>query len=224
MIGILPGAVELPELNLPWWNIDSGVWEVASLPGTTINILPSANAMPLPAPVAEVVDAAIEGPVETIVVQSRLWQQVSYGLAGLWLLTVLAWWLSSRPARKPREPEEPPLHKQQAKFLKAARKAALDGDAAGIKEALLGWSRLQWPVGAPRSLGELALRVSDPLAKELRVLCNSSYGPHNVPWDGERLAKALRSFAVLSDEQQRSHLDGLPPLMPRPASAEIRAH
>jgi hypothetical protein len=214
MIGITAGAVELPQLNLPWWNIDSGAWEVASLPGTTINILPSANAMPAPVPLAEETDEAVEPARETVVVQSKLWQQVSIGLAGLWLVTVFAWWLSSRPARTPREPEEPPLHKQQAKFLKAARKAALDGDAAGVKEALLGWCRLQWPVGAPRSMGELASRVSDPLSKELRVLCNSSYGPHNVPWDGERLAKALRSFAVLSDEREANDADELPPLMP----------
>lgn len=214
MIGITAGEVELPELNLPWWNIDTGAWEVASLPGTTINILPSANAMPVPVPVADEADEAGEGPVETVVVQSKLWQQVSIGLAGLWLVTVFAWWLTSRPARTPREPEEPPLHKQQAKFLKAARKAALDGDAAGVKEALLAWCRLQWPLGAPRSMGELASRVSDPLSKELRVLCNSSYGPHNVPWDGERLAKALRSFAVLSDESDKSDADELPPLMP----------
>jgi hypothetical protein len=214
MIGVSPGTIELPELKLPWWNIDSGVWEVATLPGATMNILPSANALPVPPPIPEVADAAADGPVETIVVQGRLWQQVSMGLAALWVLTVIAWWLSSRPERKPREAEEPPLHKQQAKFLKVARKAALDGDAAGIKEALLAWSRLQWPIGAPRSIGDLATRVSDPLAKELRVLCNASYGPHNTPWDGERLAKALRSFAVLSDKEEKYEIDDLPPLMP----------
>jgi hypothetical protein len=214
MIGITPGQVELPELKLSWWNIDTGVWEVATLPGATINILPSANAMPLPPPVSVDAETDVDAPVETVVVHSALWQQVSMVLAGLWLLTVAAWWLASRPARKPREPEEPPLHKQQAKFLKAARKAALDGDAAGIKEALLAWGRLQWPVGPPRSIGDLAARVTDPLAKELRVLCNSSYGPHSVPWDGERLAKALRSFALLPDDREKNEVDGLPPLMP----------
>jgi hypothetical protein len=51
MIGITPGDVELPELQLPWWNIDVGEWQIASLPGTSISILPSANAAVLP-PVA----------------------------------------------------------------------------------------------------------------------------------------------------------------------------
>ncbi len=214
MIGVSPGTVEMPELKLPWWNIDSGVWEVATLPGATINILPSANALPVPPPVPEVVEETVESPVETVVVQGGLWQQVSIGLAALWVLTVLAWWLRSRPERKPRAAEEPPLHQQQAKFLKAAKRAALAGDSTGVKDALLAWSRLQWPTGAPRSIGELATRVSDPLAKELRVLCNASYGPHNTPWDGERLAKALRSLTVLPDEKEEQEVDSLPPLMP----------
>lgn len=218
MIGVTPGTVEIPELKLPWWNIDSGVWEVATLPGATVNILPSANALPLPPPVPEIVEVAVDRPVETVVVQGRLWQQVSMGLAALWVMTLAAWWFSSRPDRKPREADEPPLHKQQAKFLKAARKAALDGDAARVKSALLAWGRLQWTNGAPRSIGELATRVSDPLAKELRVLCNASYGPHATPWDGERMAKALRSFAVLSGAKEQHEIDDLPPLMPgRPA-------
>jgi hypothetical protein len=218
MIGMTAGTVEIPELKLPWWNIDSGIWEVATLPGTTINILASANALPPPPSVPEGAEPVADAAVQKVVVENPLWQQVSMGLAGVWIVTVLAWWLSARPERKPREPEAPPLHKQQAKFLKTARKAALDGDAAGVKEALLGWSRLQWPAGSPRSMGELATRVADPLAKELRVLCNASYGPHNVPWDGERLAKALRSFSVLEDEHTTCEAAGLPPLMPgRPA-------
>ena len=40
------------------------------------------------------------------------------------------WWWSRRPAgRAPSEPAPPPIHKQQARLLKAARKAALAGDA-----------------------------------------------------------------------------------------------
>ena len=59
-------------------------------------------------------------------------------------------------------PAPPPIHKQQAKFLKAARKAALAGDAATVKSNLLAWGKLQWPENAPRSIGDLATRVSMP--------------------------------------------------------------
>ena len=211
MIGVRAGTVEIAELELPWWNIDTGEWQVASLPSRSLTILPSGDeALP------PVVEPTIEMPFETepAAVESSLWRRISEGLIALWLLTVLAWWWSRRPEKKPKEPEPPPIHKQQAKFLKAARKAALVEDEDTVKAALLSWGRLQWPNDWPRSIGDLALRVSDPLATELDTLCSSSYGPNGESWNGKNLAKALRSFAVKSDDEKNVSGDDLPPLMP----------
>ena len=211
MIGVRAGTVEIAELELPWWNIDTGEWQVASLPSRSLTILPSGDeALP------PVVEPTIEMPFETesTAVESSLWRRISEGLIALWLLTVLAWWWSRRPEKKPKEPEPPPIHKQQAKFLKAARKAALVEDEDTVKAALLSWGRLQWPNDWPRSIGDLALRVSDPLATELDTLCSSSYGPNGESWNGKNLAKALRSFAVKSDDEKNVSGDDLPPLMP----------
>ncbi len=211
MIGVRAGVVELPELNLPWWNIDQGEWQVASLPSRSLTILPSGEAA-LP----QIVEPQIEMPfeAETITVESNFWRRISEGLIALWLLTALAWWWSRRPEKKAKEPEPPPIHKQQVKFLKAARKAALVEDEATVKAALLSWGRLQWPNDWPRSIGDLASRVSDPLATELNTLCSSSYGPNGESWNGKDLAKALRSFAVNSDDGKSANEDELPPLMP----------
>jgi hypothetical protein len=211
MIGIRAGIIELPELKLPWWNIDAGEWRVASLPSRNLTILPSGEAPPPPP-----VEAQIELPfeAEATSVQSDFWRRISEGLVALWLLTVLLWWWSRRPEKKPKEPEPPPIHKQQAKFLKAARKAALVEDAVTVKAALLSWGRLQWPNDWPRSIGDIASRVSDPLATELETLCSSSYGPNGESWNGKELAKALRSFAVKDGEEECSTKDELPPLMP----------
>ena len=211
MIGVRAGTVEIAKLELPWWNIDTGEWQVASLPSRSLTILPSGDeALP------PVVEPTIEMPFETepAAVESSLWRRISEGLIALWLLTVLAWWWSRRPEKKPKEPEPPPIHKQQAKFLKAARKAALVEDEDTVKAALLSWGRLQWPNDWPRSIGDLALRVSDPLATELDTLCSSSYGPNGESWNGKNLAKALRSFAVKSDDEKNVSGDDLPPLMP----------
>jgi hypothetical protein len=98
--------------------------------------------------------------------------------------------------------------------LKAARKAALAGDDAQLKSALLHWARLQWPDDAPRSIGELALRVSAPLSDQLAALSAASYGPGGGSYDGDALAKALRSFAVLDDRDSGRPTEPLPPLMP----------
>jgi hypothetical protein len=213
MIGVTAGAVLLPALEVPWWNTETATWEVARLPERSINILPSAEA-PSPQPVAEESTATEAVPATTTQpATGGIWRRVSELLAALWLVTLVAWWWSSRPQKKQREPAPVPTHKLQAKHLKAARKAALAGEGAGVRQAMLEWAALQWPDDSPRSIGEIATRVSSPLADELRTLSSLSYGPHGGEWNGEALARAIRSFAVLKDEHAETSED-LPPLMP----------
>jgi hypothetical protein len=216
MIGVTAGDIALPSVELPWWNIDAGEWQVARLAGSTLSILPSLTAPPPPVPVAEEPEeAAGETATSSEIVYSDFWRFVSVGLAGAWIMTILAWWWSRRPNDyMPKEPEAPPIHKQQAKCMKAARKAALAGDAAGVKANLLEWGRLQWPDDVPRSVGDLSSRVSIPLSTQLQTLCSASYGPGERAWDGEELAKSMRSFSVLVEEVDDRPVEGLPPLSP----------
>jgi BatD DUF11 like domain len=213
IIGTVAGTVVLPALELPWWNIEAGEWQVARLPERSIRVLPSGEAAPAPPPPVVAMtgpDAATPAPAA---VNDTLWQRATALLAAIWLLTLLAWWWSSRPVPQPREPRPVPLHKQQARHVKVARKAAMAGDGAAVRQAMLEWGRLEWPDDAPRSIGALAARVSSPLADELRRLSTLSYGPASADWDGEPLAKALRSFSV-PGEAGKTAADPLPPLMP----------
>lgn len=216
MIGISPGEVHLPELQLPWWNIDAAEWQLASLPGTTINILPSANAAVAPPVVTE--QPLLQRQLNAsgnLVAQSSFWRRVSAALAGIWLLTVAAWWWSRRPvSRTPREPAPPPIYKQQAKILQAARKAAQAGDGAGVRSALLSWGRLEWSDSPPLNIGDFANCVAMPLSTQLQSLCRADYGPQKESFDGEALAKSLRSISVLREEKEQRPTDILPPLMP----------
>jgi hypothetical protein len=215
LIGVVSGEVELPALELPWWNIDTGAWEIASLPGTTLSILPSAAELVPPQTVEQPAPQEGNETAPARVVQSDFWLLVSEVLAAVWVLTLVAWWWSGRPrASEPKEPPPPPIHKQQAKFLKSARKAALAGDAVGIKSAMLEWGKLQWPHAAPRSIGAIATRVSLPLSTHLEALCSASYGAGDNSWDGAALAKAMRSFSVLTEEKAERPTDTLPPLLP----------
>ena len=210
MIGTAAGTFVLPALEVPWWNIDAAEWQVARLPERTISILPSGVAPPQP---IEPVAASGEPATAAAPVADPFWRRVSELLGALWLITLVAWWWSSRPPREPREPAPVPIHRQQAKLLKAARKAALAGDGAGVRQAMLDWAALQWPDDAPRSIGALAPRVSAPLSDQLERLSNASYGPGEQDWDGEALATAIRSFSVLKDDDAERE-DLLPPLMP----------
>ncbi|NIA26877.1 MAG: hypothetical protein GWP02_02395 [Desulfobulbaceae bacterium] len=216
MIATGEGAVVLPALEVPWWNIATGEWQVARLPERSINILPSGEALQAAPAAAVAVDAEESTePVAKTAAPDGFWRSVSELLAAVWLVTVLAWWWSSRPKQAPKEAAPIPVHKRQAKQLKAARKAAVVGDSAGVRRAMIEWGLLQWPDDAPRSIGVIAQRVSSPLADELRNLSTLSYGRESGDWDGESLADAIRSFSVLKDEAVEK-AEFLPPLMPTP--------
>jgi len=154
----------------------------------------------------------------TVVVANSFWQRTTELLAVLWILTVAAWWWSSRSqprrSREPRKPEQPPVHKRQAQLIKTARKAAMAGDGAGVRAAVLEWGALQWPDDAPRNIGDLSNRVAAPLADELRKLSSASYGPVGGEWHGDDLAKALKTVSILTTYEERVASEQLPPLMP----------
>lgn len=223
IIGLAGGQLELPEVRVPWWDLEAGEWKVATLPARTLEI--KGVAVP-PAPEPAATEAApaeaseptaTATPEETVAVVT-FWQRATEILAILWLLTLVAWWWSSRSGprkqRPPREPKEPPLHKQQAQVLKMARKAAVTGDATTVRQLLLDWGRLTWPDNAPRSIGELANRVEPPLCDELRRLSAVSYGKDAAEWDGSALASALGSVTIVAEHSVAASREPLPPLMP----------
>jgi len=218
MIGVMAGAVTLPALEVPWWNTTTSEWQVARLPERHITIQASGEA-PLPEPEADAAaeadtDAEMNGDAAPTLMSGGFWRRVSELLAAVWLVTLLAWWWTSRPAnREPREPAPVPLHKRQSRLLKSARKAARAGDAASVKQSLLDWAALEWPEDTPRSIGVLAGRVSPDLASELDAFSSLSYGPIRGEFDGEALATAIRSFSVLKVETTENN-EQLPPLMP----------
>jgi len=221
MIGIDPGIVEMPPVELPWWDIGDGAWKFARLDGRSIEITPSADALPpqvVRPPAAETAgeDAAVTVPA---VVQDEFWRRAAEIMAGVWLLTLLAWWWSGRRPRRPqteKAPSEPPLHKRQARHVRDARQAARAGDSALVRRSLLDWARLEWPDSPPRSVGELADRVTEPSAGELRRLARHSYGPAEASWDGTALASALRTLSPRREDRRPAPVDELPPLMPNP--------
>lgn len=228
IIGLAGGDIELPELNVPWWDIEAAEWKVASLPARTLTIkgAPIAPVAGVPTQQEPAAQGAVEpaGPGmanssnEEALAAIGTWQRATEILAILWLLTLAAWWWTSRSRpgqrREAREEKAQPIHKQQTALLKAARKAAAAGDAAGVRNAVLEWGRLQWHGAAPRSIGEFADRVASPLSDELRKLSAASYGKGGASWDGAALAAALRTVSVVERERDVAAGDPLPPLMP----------
>ncbi len=210
IIGVRAGSVELPQLELPWFDLTDDTWKVATLPSATLGIVAADDAF-MQTPEQTVAESA-EPTVVTV--HSDFWRRVAEIIGVVWLLTLAAWYLTSRPKPDEKPPAELPLHRQQAHALKEARKAATLADAPRVKRALLEWARIQWPQRPPRSIGELATRVEPPLSTALEALAASTYGPAGESWDGKSLDRALRSIRLKDEEKTAEHSEALPPLMP----------
>lgn len=225
IIGVAGGELELPAVEVPWWDVDDSEWKVATLPARRLVVRGVEAVVPAlpPAVEQELAPTAVEPepamPGATVVAAVDLfWQRAAEILAVLWILTLVAWWWSSRTRahqpRQAREPKEPPVHRQQAALLKKARNSAAAGDGPGVRSALLDWGRLQWPGNAPRSIGEFAARVAPPLSDELSKLSSMSYGPRGGDIDRDALAGALKSVSIVEAHAPAQTREPLPPLMP----------
>ncbi len=218
MIGAGQGTVTLPPIELPWWDVTAGEWRVATLPAQELDILPSPNA-PAPPTEAEPAAVAADPGAEAEAappppVMPGYWRPAALALGLVWLATLAAWGWSRRPRRAERAPPPVPPQRQQARFLKAARRAAAEQDPRELRQALLAWAGLQWPARPPRSIGELATRVAGPLSDELERLSGASYGKGDVRWNGEAMARALKTITLRDEAGAGSAGDALPPLMP----------
>ncbi len=201
------GSIELPPLELPWWNVDTERWEIARLPGTTIEVEPGANQAI--APTAESDPAgSVSAPMPAPAAGFWPWLSAALGLA--WLATLAAWWLRARAGR----PRAPATARRESKSNLARQIgiACRVNDARRARELLLEWGRLHFVDDPPNSLGVLASRIEGPLAAEIRGLEAALYGPSAREWRGEALRKALESAPRLAGETAADEPDPLAPL------------
>ncbi len=185
-----PGALIIPAVEMPWFNVETRQWEVARIQPREVSVLPSretgADVLPPPAPVA--------APTQAVDTGHRLWQGISAALLAGWALTLAVWWRRGRARRDdaPRESAEitPPLRVSDRRLLRELRAVCGAHDARRARRLLLDWGAARFGE-RPGSLGRLAARLPADLATAIGELERSLYGPASPPWNGDALKDAL---------------------------------
>ena len=229
------GTLEVPAIDLAWWDTKDDVPRHAELPARSFHVAPgaapaSAGATPSPsisgAPAATGNASATEttppqasdAPWQARAAEAirNHWASLAAGLA-LLLAGALTWWLLRRrrpapPAATPaRRAAEPPAI---GASLSALQHACRSGEREAAARALLDLARAQWPEHAPRGLGELADRLAIG-ADEVRALDRSLYGSTTEPWGGAALWQALgKGLLERTQAQGGPGHDTLAPLYP----------
>lgn len=202
------GDVEIPTVELPWWNIVDERWEVAQLPARTLSVLPSTEAV---APIGESQSEAPQ-PAEPIIEQSPLAWWLAGVFAAGWLATALAWWFSAHARRDSAQRSSHKKRGTPRAALSRLEQACTGNDAQAARDALLDWADLEASIKSSTSLGAVAEQLSVEPAQAVRELEKYLYSVSSVPWSGRQLADCVATLRAVKERTARSASDPLPSL------------
>lgn len=199
--------LELPGLELNWWNTQSNQLETARLPARKIPLTgqtPSVTPSPAPIPQAPPQTAqpgsesAISEPAQST--HLWIWQVAAIACGAGWLGTLLAWfWISRNSTARPRQ-QSPNKHAQLIKTLNT-------GSAAEVRQALLDWAREQ--NGRYLSLSALAASCHDAQVRSALMGLDAAACGRSDSFDRQSLVGYVESK---QEQPQAAH--ALPPLYP----------
>jgi hypothetical protein len=206
-----PGVYRVPELRVPWWNLETGKMEVATLPARELVVAPAAGVALTPAAAGAEAENLAQAPAPAAAAGNRLWLWSSLLLGCGWAASGFYWWIHSR--RAPPSATAP----TESESLKAARRrlyaSCAANDAAAARCALLAWGRALLAPREVTHLHQLDNVFGDTLKREIEVLDRSLYAKDHAAWRGGELADLCRR---LEREQPKPRIEqaGLMPLNP----------
>ncbi len=190
-VALIPGTAgryRVPELRVPWWNLETGKMEVATLPGRELIVAPAAAVAVSPSLAEAEPQGAAETPAPAApAAGNRFWVWLSLLLACGWAASGSYWWYRSRLAR-PRQGLPP-----ESENLKAARRRLREccaaDDAAGARDALLAWGRALLAPRKIANLHQLCDLLGDAFTREVEALNRCLYAKTHGDWRGGELAE-----------------------------------
>ncbi|MFL1491515.1 BatD family protein [Pseudomonas antarctica] len=194
------GAVELPAVDVVWWNTHEDHLERTSLPARTLQVATNPSL---------VVDTPATPTVITAPDDDRLWlwQLSTLIFACTTLLGFGLWWRARRQPAVQRAAQTGPSPRSLLDDLKRATQA---NDPQATRQALDAWARQQ-----PETLADMAARFV-PLSDALDGLNGALYSESGHFWLGEDLWRAVKAIPVAEREQDpATDTTSLPPLYPK---------
>ena len=194
------GQVELPAVELVWWNTHEDRLERSYLPARTLQVAANTSlAADTPTgagPIADSDDSTL-----------WLWQLSTLLLACTTFIGFGLWWRARWQPAILRAAQTGPSPRT---LLDDIKRACLANDPQATRQALDAWARQQ-----PETLAEMAARFV-LLSDALDGLNGALYSETGQYWQGEELWKAIRSIPAAEREQDTaSESSSLPPLYPK---------
>ncbi|MDB5981758.1 MAG: hypothetical protein JWQ69_2773 [Pseudomonas sp.] len=193
------GAIDLPTVDVVWWNTHEDHLEHSSLPARTLQVA-SNPSLSVDTPVSTNNGLSASGP--------PLWPwQLSTLILALTTLTGFGlWWRARWQPAVARVVQAGPSPRT---VLDELKRASLANDPQATRQALDAWARQQ-----PETLADMAARFV-PLSDALDELNGALYSEGGHSWQGEELWRAIRTLPAGERTQDPTTDASLPPLYPK---------
>jgi len=220
------GRVEMPAIEIPWWNTQKNQLEYAQLPAKSFSVLPpdpslAQNTMATSQPGNAVIpplklDTAPE--TKSFGLTVKIWQILSGILMALWLITLIAWWKAKH--KTPSSTGNLGSIAQASSLNQAYRTlqiACKNNDAIQARPAIISWFNYLYDDGSINSL-DAVLKIADHdgLPAVIDDLNAAIYSPNSaaINWSGAKLIKVCKEIRARSGKKQPISDNELKPLYP----------
>ncbi|NBA94306.1 BatD family protein [Pseudomonas sp. R5(2019)] len=193
------GSIEVPSVEVVWWNTHEDHLEHSSLPARTLHIEDN--------PGLTQAAGGTESARGVSQTELRIWQLISLLLACTTASGFSLWWRGRRLPAIQRAAQTGPSPRTLLDDLKRACQA---NDPHTTRQALDAWARQQ-----PETLADMAARFV-PLSDALDGLNGALYSEAGQYWQGEELWRAIGMIPVAeSNTPTLGDSNSLPPLYPK---------
>lgn len=193
------GAIELPTVDVVWWNTFEDHLEHSSLPARTLQVANNPS-LQVDTPAGNLQVSAVDNDV------LWWWKLSTLILACTTLLGFGLWWRARWQPAVHRAAQTGPSPRTLMDDIKRASQA---NDPQATRQALDAWARQQ-----PETLADMAARFV-PLSDALDGLNGALYSETGQHWQGEDLWRAIRTIPAAERVQDPVGDSGLPPLYPK---------
>lgn len=194
------GQVQIGELSIPWWNVETDQLEIARLPTRPLTVSAASGAAPpvvaptpAPVPAKVAVDSAVASASP-----ATPWRALALLLGLAWLATLTLWWFQQRRVWVLRRPpsDSTQIAPDSAHAIRDLKDACAAHDPRRAHAALLAWALAQRQYGtATGALSKLGQRAGGDLLTEIVALERHLYGGNSTPWHGLALWQAFHNHA-----------------------------
>jgi len=194
------GTLQLPALEVVWWNTLEDRLERATLAERTLQVADNPDLLQPPPEQPIMLQSGAEPP--------PLWPwQLSTVLLAASTLAGFGLWLRAR--RQPAVQRALQAGPTPRSLLDDLRRACQANDPQATRQALDAWARQQ-----PETLADMAARFV-PLSDALDGLNGALYSETGQRWQGEGLWQAIQALPPAASPSAEQEQSALPPLYPR---------